>query len=59
MLLPHTTLLSFHEPDLRRRLTSLAATMTMVAGSDMLQFVYDSIQNGGLAPQTEGVEEGD
>jgi hypothetical protein len=37
--------------------TRLAAlTMTMVAGSDVLQFVYDSIQNGGLAPQTEGVE---
>jgi hypothetical protein len=37
--------------------TRLAAlTMTMVAGSDVLQFVYDSIQNGGLARQTEGVE---
>ncbi|UOY02166.1 DUF1360 domain-containing protein [Blastococcus sp. PRF04-17] len=37
--------------------TRLAAlTMTMVAGSDVLQFVYDSIQNGGLAPQTEGVD---
>jgi hypothetical protein len=37
--------------------TRLAAlTMTMVAGSDVLQFVYDSIQNGGLAAQTEGVE---
>jgi hypothetical protein len=37
--------------------TRLAAlTMTMVAGSDVLQFAYDSIQNGGLAPQTEGVE---
>jgi hypothetical protein len=34
-------------------------TMTMVAGSDVLQFVYDSIQNGGLAPQTEGVDGGD
>jgi Protein of unknown function (DUF1360) len=33
-----------------------ALTMTMVAGSDVLQFVYDSIQNGGLAPQTEGVD---
>jgi len=33
-----------------------ALTMTMVAGSDVLQFVYDSIQNGGLSPQTEGVE---
>ena len=29
--------------------TRLAAlTMTMVAGSDVLQFVYDAIQNGGL-----------
>jgi hypothetical protein len=38
--------------------TRLAAlTMTMVAGSDVLQFVYDAIQNGGLAPQTEGVDE--
>jgi hypothetical protein len=37
--------------------TRLAAlTMTMVAGSDVLQFVYDAIQNGGLAPQTEGVD---
>jgi hypothetical protein len=37
--------------------TRLAAlTMTMVAGSDVLQFAYDSIQNGGLAPHTEGVE---
>jgi hypothetical protein len=37
--------------------TRLAAlTMTMVAGSDVLQFVYDAIQNGRLAPQTEGVE---
>jgi Protein of unknown function (DUF1360) len=32
--------------------TRLAAlTMTMVAGSDVLQFVYDSIQNGSLDPQ--------
>ena len=39
--------------------TRLAAlTMTMVAGSDVLQFVYDAIQNGGLAPGTEGVDEG-
>jgi hypothetical protein len=39
--------------------TRLAAlTMTMVAGSDVLQFVYDGIQNGGLAPGTEGVDEG-
>jgi hypothetical protein len=38
--------------------TRLAAlTMTMVAGSDVLQFVYDAIQNGGLAPATEGVAE--
>src|SRR3712207_260986 len=27
-----------------------ALTMTLVAGSDVLQFVYDSIQNGALAP---------
>jgi hypothetical protein len=27
-----------------------ALTMTMVAGSDVLQFVYDGIQNGGLSP---------
>lgn len=33
------------------RATRLAAlTMTMVAGSDVLQFVYDAIQNGGLRP---------
>ncbi len=33
------------------RAARLAAfTMTLVAGSDVLQFVYDSIQNGGLAP---------
>jgi hypothetical protein len=32
--------------------TRLAAlTMTMVAGSDILQFVYDGIQNGSLDPQ--------
>jgi hypothetical protein len=37
--------------------TRLAAlTMTMIAGSDVLQFVYDAIQNGGLAPQVEGVD---
>src|SRR3954465_11950714 len=37
--------------------TRLAAmTMTMVAGSDVLQFAYDAIQNGGLASQTEGVD---
>src|SRR5512133_3345290 len=37
--------------------TRLAAlTMTMIAGSDVLQFVYDAIQNGGLAPQAEGVD---
>jgi len=28
----------------------VALTMTLVAGSDVLQFVYDSIQNGALAP---------
>ena len=38
--------------------TRLAAlTMTMVAGSDVLQFVYDAIQNGGLTPA--GVGSGD
>lgn len=37
--------------------TRLAAlTMTMVAGSDVLQFAYDAIQNGGLEQQTEGVD---
>jgi hypothetical protein len=36
------------------RATRMAAlTMTLVAGSDVLQFVYDSIQNGALAPDTE------
>ena len=34
--------------------TRLAAlTMTMVAGSDVLQFVYDAIQNGALAPASD------
>jgi hypothetical protein len=28
----------------------VALTMTLVAGSDVLQFVYDAIQNGALAP---------
>jgi hypothetical protein len=38
--------------------TRLAAlTMTMVAGSDVLQFLYDAIQNGGFPRQTEGVQE--
>jgi len=33
------------------RATRLAAlTMTTVAGSDVLQFIYDAIQNGALAP---------
>jgi hypothetical protein len=33
------------------RATRLAAlTMTMVAGADVLQFAYDAIQNGALAP---------
>jgi hypothetical protein len=42
------------------RATRLAAlTMTMVAGSDVLQFLYDAIQNGGLVPSTEGVDEPD
>jgi hypothetical protein len=36
------------------RATRLAAlTMTMVAGSDILQFVYDAIQNGALTPADE------
>ncbi|MCA0145118.1 DUF1360 domain-containing protein [Blastococcus sp. LR1] len=36
------------------RATRLAAlTMTTVAGSDVLQFVYDAIQNGALAPSEE------
>ncbi len=40
--------------------TRLAAlTMTMVAGSDVLQFVYDAIQNGGLTSDGEGVDEGE
>ena len=39
--------------------TRLAAlTMTMVAGSDVLQFVYDAIQNGGLAPADRGRRRG-
>jgi hypothetical protein len=35
--------------------------MTMVAGSDVLQFVYDAIQNGALAPsppEAAGVDAG-
>jgi hypothetical protein len=40
------------------RATRLAAlTMTMVAGSDVLQFVYDAIQNGALAPSPEPEED--
>ena len=39
------------------RATRLAAlTMTTVAGSDVLQFVYDAIQNGGLNSSDEGAE---
>ncbi len=34
----------------------VALTMTMVAGSDVLQFVYDGIQNGGLAPKQQDPE---
>ena len=46
------------------RATRLAAlTMTMVAGSDVLQFVYDAIQNGGLSggaePSEAGVDAGE
>ena len=37
------------------RATRLAAlTMTMVAGSDVLQFIYDAIQNGALTPGAHG-----
>src|SRR3954465_7148514 len=36
--------------------TRLAAlTMTMIAGSDVLQFVYDAIQNGGSSSDATGV----
>src|SRR5215211_1739010 len=39
------------------RATRLAAlAMTIAAGSDVLQFAYDAIQNGALAPQAEGVD---
>jgi hypothetical protein len=39
------------------RATRMAAlTMTMIAGSDVLQFVYDAIQNGALAPSDGGDE---
>jgi len=41
------------------RATRLAAlTMTMVAGSDVLQFVYDAIQNGALTPGGGGDDAG-
>ncbi|MGY1620068.1 DUF1360 domain-containing protein [Geodermatophilus sp. SYSU D00691] len=41
------------------RATRLAAlTMTTVAGSDVLQFLYDAIQNGALTGRGEGVDEG-
>jgi hypothetical protein len=40
------------------RATRLAAlTMTMVAGSDVLQFTYDAIQNGALHPGDAGGED--
>jgi Protein of unknown function (DUF1360) len=40
------------------RATRLAAlTMTMVAGSDVLQFLYDAIQNGALAPGGEPADD--
>src|SRR3954454_20759740 len=40
--------------------TRLAAlTMTMVAGSDVLQFAYDAIQNGALAPASEDDDGGE
>jgi uncharacterized protein DUF1360 len=39
------------------RATRLAAlTMTLVAGSDVLQFVYDAIQNGALSPGAEDTQ---
>jgi hypothetical protein len=42
------------------RATRLAAlTMTTVAGADVLQFVYDSIQNGALGPDGKGDGGGD
>ena len=42
------------------RATRLAAlTMTMVAGSDVLQFVYDSIQNGALGSGGNGGRDGE
>src|SRR3954454_11571944 len=42
------------------RATRLAAlTMTMVAGSDVLQFAYDAIQNGALAPASEDDDGGE
>src|SRR3954468_1444797 len=38
--------------------TRLAAlTMTMVAGSDVLQFAYDAVQNGGSVADSEGVDD--
>ena len=41
------------------RATRLAAlTMTTVAGSDVLQLVYDAIQNGGSTGSGEGVDDG-
>jgi hypothetical protein len=33
--------------------------MTTVAGADVLQFVYDSIQNGALGPDGKGDGRGD
>jgi hypothetical protein len=42
------------------RATRLAAlTMTMVAGSDVLQFMYDAIQNGALAPDEDTADGGE
>jgi hypothetical protein len=42
------------------RATRLAAlTMTAVAGADLLQFVYDSVQNGALEPDAGGSGGGD
>src|SRR3954466_11953397 len=40
--------------------TRLAAlTMSMVAGSDVLQFMYDAIQNGALAPDEDTADGGE
>ena len=40
--------------DITQHVVDSYFTMTMVAGSDVLQFVYDSIQNGALTPAGQG-----